>query len=129
MKMNDVFPSNFLKSEDLQGREVNVIINTYKMETVGSDNRLVIYFKGKEKGFVCNKTNADRIAHYYSDDLDNWIGKGILLGTELVTFQGKTSEAIRVKGKAMAPSQAAQAPQPVQATQPFDEPDSEGIPF
>ena len=118
MKLSDVFPSNYLKADDLQGRDVNVTIREYKMEKMGDDNKLVLYFRGKEKGMVCNRTNADRIAHYYGDDLTQWLGKPVTLGTELVSFQGKTNEALRIKGR---PSESAQAaPAPV-ADAPFDD--------
>lgn len=116
MKLNDVFPSNYLKASDLNGREVTVTISKFSLEKLGDEQKLVLYFAGKEKGLVCNRTNADRVAFYFGDDLDHWIGKSITLGTELVSFQGKTNEAIRVKGKAGD----AQAP----AT-----PTAEGAPF
>jgi len=115
MKLSEVFPSNYLKADDLQGRDVPVTIREYKMEKLGDDNKLVIYFRGKEKGLVCNRTNADRIAHYYGEDLKEWLGKSVILGTELVSFQGKTSDALRIKGRPAEPNTA-----PV-ADVPFDE--------
>jgi hypothetical protein len=99
MKLNQVFPSNYLKADDLQGREAKVTIRDCKMEKMGDEDKLCIHFVGKDKGMICNKTNANRIAHYFGDDTDGWIGKQIILGVELVDFQGKTTEAIRVKGK------------------------------
>jgi hypothetical protein len=120
MKLTEVFPSNYLKSEDLQGQEITVTIARCAMEKLGDDDKLVIHFRGKEKGMVCNKTNANRIAHYFGDDTDNWIGKQIILGTELVDFQGRTTEAIRVRGRSTpAASVEAQAPA-AKAEEPFD---------
>jgi hypothetical protein len=46
---------------------------------------------------VTNKTNANRIAHSFGPNTDAWIGREIVLYTDLVNFQGKTTEAIRVK--------------------------------
>lgn len=129
MKLNDVFPSNYLKENDLNGREVTVTIRHYAVEKVGEDQKLVIYFQGKEKGLVCNRTNADRIAHYYGQDLDQWIGKSIVLGSELVTFQGKTTDAIRVKGRGGASPSETPTATPAPATKadaPFDD---ETVPF
>ena len=54
------------------------------------------------KGLVCNKTNVNRIAHYCGDETDNWIDQTITLGVELVDYQGKTTEAIRIKGAVRA---------------------------
>ncbi|ACI54426.1 hypothetical protein Rleg2_1132 [Rhizobium leguminosarum bv. trifolii WSM2304] len=126
MNLNDVFPSNYLKAADLQGRDVNVTIKTYGLEKLGEEQKLVLYFQGKEKGLVCNRTNADRIAHYYGADLDQWMGKQLTLGTELVSFQGKTSEAIRVKGRPSAPAEGASAAPAATADRPFDD---QTIPF
>ncbi len=110
MKLNQVFPSSYLKAEDLQGREVKVIIRECKMEKMGDEDKLFIYFRGKEKAMVCNKTNANRIAHYFGDDTDDWLGKEITLGVELVDYQGKTTEAIRVKGAVKVDSSSGTAP-------------------
>ena len=126
MNLDDVFKSNYLKASDLQGREPTVTISKYTMEKLGDDQKLVIYFQNKDKGMVCNKTNANRIAYYYTGNLDNWIGKQIILGTELVDFQGKSSEALRVKGKPATADTPAQA---VKADAPFDGNDDTGIPF
>jgi len=104
MKLNEAFPSNYLKAADLQGREATVKIRECKLETLGDEKKLITYFVGKEKGLVTNKTNANRIAHYYGEDTDAWIGKEIIIGTELVDFQGKTTEAIRIKGRPGAPA-------------------------
>lgn len=124
MKLDAVFPSNYIKAGDLQGRDVTVTIRECKIEKLGEDQKLVTYFAGKEKGLVTNRTNADRIAHYHGNDTDGWIGKQIILGTELVTFQGKTSEALRVKGL----PRPQLAPAPVLAG-PVDAPFDEETPF
>ncbi len=97
MKMKDIYPSRYVKAADLQGREVEVVISDVVMEKIGDDNKPVIYFQNKDKGFVANKTNCGRIELAYGDDTDDWIGKPIVLGTEYVDFQGKSMEAIRVK--------------------------------
>lgn len=120
MKMNDAFPSKWLKAADLNGREETYTISRYAMEKLEDEQKLILYFQGREKAMVCNKTNADRIAFYFGDDLDNWIGKSIILGSELVTFNGKTSEAIRVKGKSSPIETAGQTTPPVKPEAPFD---------
>lgn len=97
MKLAEIFPSKYVKAADLQGREPTVVIAGAEVEKIGDDHKLVIYFRGKEKGLVCNRTNADSIALLYGDDTDAWIGKEITLTTAIVTFQGKSTEAVRVK--------------------------------
>ena len=117
MNINDIFPSKFLKAADLKGREPTVVIERLEMEQLGEQRKLVIYFQGKEKGLVCNRTNADRIAYMYSPDTDGWIGKEITLYADMVTFQGRTMEALRVKPPKKYNAAKPAAPPP--ATEPF----------
>ena len=97
MKGSDIFPSKYIKADDLQGRDVNVTISNVEMEKLGDDSKPILYFKGKEKGMVCNRTNFDRIAFMYGDETDDWGGKQVTLTTEFVQFQGKTMKALRIK--------------------------------
>lgn len=98
MKKSDIFPSNYVKASDIGDREVTVTISEAKMEKLGEDSKLVVYFQNAEKGLVCNVTNFDRIAYICgSEDTDDWPGHEVVLYTELATFQGKTGPATRVK--------------------------------
>ena len=97
MKINEVFPSKYLKASDLQDREIAVTMAHVELDKLGDDTRPVLYFKGKEKGLVLNKTNANNIASRYGDDTDEWFGHQIILYPAMVDFQGKTTEAIRVR--------------------------------
>ena len=63
----------------------------------------VVYFRGKEKGLVLNKTNANKITTLLgSDDTDNWEGRQIRLYATEVRFGGETMEGIRVKAATQA---------------------------
>jgi hypothetical protein len=95
--LNDAFPGNWLKTQDLQGREVNVIIASADIETVGKERKLCLFFRGKQKGMICNKTNAGRIALAYGEDTAAWIGQPITLYSEMVDFQGKATWGLRVR--------------------------------
>lgn len=114
MRVSAAFPSNYIKASDLQGREVQVRIARIAMEDVGDDHKPIVYFNGKEKGLVLNKTNANNIALMYGDETDAWIGQIITLFTAWVDFQGKSVEAIRVKptrtNGSAAPAQHPNAP-------------------
>lgn len=98
MKYTEAFPSKYVKSDDLQGREVQVVIASVNVESMGDgEQKLVLHFQGKTKGMICNRTNADRIAHLYGPDTDDWVGKEVTLYTEMVNFQGRVTDGIRVK--------------------------------
>lgn len=98
MKVSDAFPSKYLKASDLNGNNARVVMARVEMDEVGEDEKPILYFQGKEKGLVLNKTNANNIAVLYGDDMDDWVGKEVVLFPAMVDFQGKTVEAIRVRG-------------------------------
>lgn len=108
MNINEVFPSKYLKAADLQGRQVTVTIDRAEQDKLGDDTKLIVYFQGKEKGLVCNKTNANNIAAIYGQDTDDWRGCEITLFEAMVDFQGKTVPSIRVR----APQRKAPVKQP-----------------
>ena len=132
MKMSEEFPSKFLKAADLGGREVKVIMANVEREKIGDDTKPVLYFKGKEKGVVLNKTNAGTISDAYGDDTDEWTGRELILFEAQVDFQGKTVAAIRVR-QPTAKDRAAsshQAPPPRRpASENPADPLSDDIPF
>ena len=120
MKGSEVFPSKWISAADLNGHEPTVTIARVLMEDIGQsgDRKPVIYFEGKQKGMVCNKTNWDRISFILrSDESDDWIGKPVKLYTELVNFQGQMKEAVRVKAADQRQAQIRPAtPQPAAMT-------------
>lgn len=98
MNINDQFGSNkFLKSADLQGNVVQVKIQTVQVEKLGDDRKMVMYFAGKDKGMVLNKTNAMTIGDAYGEDTDDWIGKPIEIFSMKVEFQGRMVDGLRVR--------------------------------
>lgn len=107
MRITEYFPSNYLKAADLQGRKVKVVIDRVETEVIGNETKPILYFKGKDKGMVLNKTNANNIAHAYGDDTDDWNGAEIILFEAMVDFQGKTVPALRIQ---IPPRKPANAP-------------------
>jgi hypothetical protein len=98
MNINSAFPSKYLRASDLGAATPTVTIANVEMETVGEDRRIVVYFVGKDKGLVLNKTNANAIADILgSEDTDDWQQKKIKLVTAKVDFQGKRVLAIRIE--------------------------------
>lgn len=72
----------YLKAEDLKGRTVELQIESVEVETFGeekaSEHKLALYFKGREKGIVSNKTNTKRLVEKFGADTDKWHGKKIM---------------------------------------------------
>jgi len=97
MKISEEFPSQYLKASDLGGREIRVTMGRVDREKIGTDLKLVLYFKGKEKGLVLNKTNANTIGDGYGDDTDEWFDQPIILFSVKTDYQGKVVDAIRCR--------------------------------
>ena len=110
MKMSQAFPSKYLKAADLNGREVTVTIEDCHMEKLGEDTRPVLYFRGKDKGLVLNKTNAGMIADSYGDDSDNWSGQPIIIYPDKTLFQGQMTPCLRVRVPAVAAAAGEEPP-------------------
>ena len=110
VNINEEFPSKYLKSGDLQGAAVKVKISNILSEDIGGDRKLIMYFAGKTKGMVLNKTNARTIADVYGDDTDNWIGGLIEVFAMKVDFQGRMVDGLRVRIPRQAPARASVAP-------------------
>lgn len=99
MRMDTAFPSKYIKASDLQGRPVTVTMSHVEMEQVGrtGDKQPVLYFTGKQKGLVLNKTNNNKICAEYGDDSDDWTGQPITLVERMVDYQGEEVPAIRIQ--------------------------------
>lgn len=129
MNINTAFPSKYLKAADLNGSATTVTIERVELEDVGQGaqkaRKPVVYFVGKQKAMVLNKTNATMIAKIAgSDDTDHWTGTVIRLIAAEVEFQGELTQALRVRE-----AKPANPPKrPVQA-EPMPVPSEDEIPF
>lgn len=97
-----LFPSKYAKAADLRGKHVPVVIERIApreklmMQGGKSDQKPVVYLRGKEKGWILNKTNARAIAKVYGPEVTNWIGKTVVIMSAEVEARGEMVEAIRV---------------------------------
>ena len=129
MKVTEAFPSKYLSSEDLQGREIRLVIARVDMEEVGRDRekKPILYFTKAKKGMVLNKTNAKMISAAYGDETDQWEDREIIIFSMKVQFGDEIVDGIRVRipkataaPKKPAPAPAQEDPMPDQ-TAPFDD--------
>ena len=102
-----MFDRNYIGHFDLQGREITVSIS----KVVGGEltaqggrksKKPIIYFEGKEKGMICNKTNSKTIASMYGNYVEEWVGKKITLYVSTTRNPDGTGdvECIRIRPKA-----------------------------
>ena len=106
MKYNDVFPSEYLKSDDVVGAGEEHQISHVEMEqftdpkTKEVDTKPVLHFKDIEKKLILNKTNWKSLALCHGPDSDQWKGKRVVLRLVEVSAFDKTVDAIRIDEKA-----------------------------
>ena len=140
MDTRKAFPSKFLKASDLEGGTRTVAIHHVKTEEVGQsrDRKLVVYFEGKAKGLVLNKTNCNKIVAITGEgDTDDWKGHRIALYPTETEFGGETVECIRIKapsnGKDKIQNMEKRRPEPESEPEPVqgggDDFDDDSIPF
>jgi hypothetical protein len=131
MNILNAFPSKSLSAPDLQGRPVVVTISHVEMEEVGRarEKKPVIYFRGKHKGLICNRTNARAIAAIAASSLtEDWEGVAITLYPTQTEFSGETVECIRIKP--VTPAARRVVPAPIVVPPPVGEdPLDDAIPF
>jgi len=83
--VSDLFPSPWLKSEDLAGRAVVVKIVAAQVETLRQFDgtqapKLVLTFEKATKRLIVNKTQAKRLAEVTGTEaFDAWVGHRVAL--------------------------------------------------
>jgi hypothetical protein len=123
MKKSDVFPSRYLKCDDLKGKPITVTIERAPLETLKSPDgkeqtKIVLYFRGAKKGLPLNVTNWDACADACGvDDTDGWPGHQIELHPDKTQMAGKTVDCIRIRPPAQRglPTQKPPAADPLPA--------------
>lgn len=114
MNIRNRFQENYLRADDLTDPIV-VTISDVTEVTIGDDDRVVLDFSDNPKLLPLNKTNALTLADELGDDTDEWIGKQIELYRDKVMFQGKRTNAVRVRiPKGKQPQKPQPQPKPQQ---------------
>ena len=92
-----------------------MVIRGVKEEEVGrdKDTKPVLYFKGKEKGLVLNKTNSRTITKIIgTEETEDWTGREIVLYPTETEFAGEMVDCIRVRAPKSQPRQGERKVQP-----------------
>ena len=84
MKITPKRTSRYIKTDDLKGREVLVVVDRVEEHEIeGNDgekqDKYVLYFQNKEKGLVMNVTNTEAMVNGFGDESDAWTGKDVML--------------------------------------------------
>ena len=105
MRYSEAFPSKYISSEDLDGREMRLVIARIEMEEIGRDRdrKPVLYFTKARKGMVLNKTNGRMLATAYGDDMTAWEDREVILFSMKVQFGDEIVDGIRIRIPQSAP--------------------------
>ena len=102
MKREEVFPSKYLKADDLDGKAAVVTIKDAPFEILkGTDGKeqgkVVLYFNKTKKALPLNRVNWDAVADILGDDTEDWPSGRIELYPTTTEMAGKTVPCIRVR--------------------------------
>lgn len=100
MKVDEFYAteSQYLKAADLGGRKHKLTIESVQVvEFKDKSRKAAIKFKGRQKGLVLNKTNAQLIGKQHGQDMEGWGGKDIIIYPTTTDFGGEMVDCIRVE--------------------------------
>ena len=99
--INDIYKttSGNLKADDLGDKAYPLVISEIDEYEFDDGKKPILKFDKSEKGLILNKTNARKIAAMYGDEMDDWIGKKIILAAEDVEYAGQMVKGIRVQSE------------------------------
>ena len=97
MNVDDIFPSKYLKASDLNGQDLQVVIQSTDIVKFDDGDKIEIALEGQSKMLVCNKTNAKAIATAYGSETSAWHGCNVILFPMMVDTPNGPKEAIRVR--------------------------------
>ena len=134
MNVNDLYPSKYVKSDDLGNQRLTLQVAAIKLEEVAENEpaKPVMYFNGKDKGMVLNKTNALLCSHVWGGETDQWTGQWLDLFVEPKMFQGKVVNGLSVAPKLPNSQSAPEQPQtpnvaPAAPQPPSEQPGPDGV--
>jgi hypothetical protein len=142
MRWELMFPNEYLKAADLQGKEPVLTISRLNQEELKSsdgDSKLkwTVFFKEMEercrrdkkqinKRLVLSKTTAKTIAKIYRPETNDWVGKQIQLYQTTCMAFGEEVDCIRIRPSIPKKRGAAPAPEHAEPADDVERPD-EGL--
>lgn len=102
MDMSETIASKYLKSSDLKGRTVKVVIDSVSMDDLSQEGKppevkAVVHLRDRNKGWVLNRTNTTSLIGFFGAESNDWAGKEVELFGMPVMVNGESKEGIRCK--------------------------------
>lgn len=110
-----LFDRDYIGAFDLQGRDVTVTISKViggELTAMGGrkSRKPILYFAGKERGMIMNKTNSKVVAAMFGNFVEAWIGKRITLFVSQTRDPATGGECDCLRVRPTAPTGKADAP-------------------
>jgi hypothetical protein len=86
-----------------EGRHVDVTVTISRVEAQkvkgprGESLKPVVFFEGRDRGLLCNKTNAKAIANMYGRKTEAWVGKRVTMYATTTNSPDGEVECIRIR--------------------------------
>jgi hypothetical protein len=112
MKIDELYPSRWLKAADVTRPVLATIKNVTVEEVSEGEDKPILNFLGDLKPMVLNRTNSTTVAELYGEDTDHWTGKPVVLFSTKVQFQSKLVDAIRIRAPKHQTPLVQSAPRP-----------------
>jgi|SRR6267154_3092446 len=113
-----LFDRDYIGAFDLQGRDITVTISKVvggELTAMGGrkSRKPILYFAGKERGMIMNKTNSKTVAALYGNFVEGWVNKRvtIFVGMTRDPSTGGECECLRIRPVA-PPDKEAKLAQP-----------------
>jgi hypothetical protein len=110
MRVSENVANNFLRADDFDSKGSDLIMSSVEVETVGKEEKWVLYFKNSDKGLPLNKTNKLAIAEIHGDDTDDWDGKVIRVFRDKTQYEGKRVSCMRISESLASPTPGSGSP-------------------
>ena len=98
---NDMYGSAWVSPDDIK-KPFYSRIEAWERQTFnvtggkGEKDKYVLTLRGLKKKLVLNKTNALNLAIVHGKNPNNWIGKSVLVKTEMTSYAGKPTPGVRI---------------------------------
>jgi hypothetical protein len=125
MRRHQAFGSSFLRTEDLNGEDLTVTIDTIEMQEIrnpdggGTEGKPVLKFLDYPKSVILNNINWTSIETAYGPESDDWYGKAIVIFPTQTQFGNRVVPCMRIRVPEAAPKET--VPPPTDADAPATE--------
>lgn len=100
MRYETLFPSRFIRSADMNGKDVTLTIARVFTEDIEDKTKAIMAFEETKKQLVVCRTNAEACKLLWGPECDNWLGKKLTLYAAIIKdpFGDGEITATRVRG-------------------------------